>query len=229
MQNSVQEGGEKIGDSVVDPASSTIMPWNDRAPTTSKPVETKQSVSNQEPHIKSENVAEPATGTQSLTGANEVTPVDQSGREISADYVAMVTPRPLPEKLTTQEMYKEFVRDSRNESWAYPMELGINQYIAEKGGEFGATFEFVECKSRYCTIAGVVYGGGQPTVNDFMSEMTGRGWWQTYGGSNTVGSRTDDEYRFVSIFPRTPDDFSRDSSGQSIGKNENSAVKSAGG
>ncbi len=221
------QGSDKIGEPVANTATSTIVPQDDRVLTKSKPVERKANAPNQGPRVESDNVTELATVTQ--TDANDGTPVDQAGREISENYVAMVTPRPLPEKLTTQEMYKEFLEDSRDESWAYPMELGIGQYIAERGGDFGAAFEYVECRSRYCTIAGVVYGGGQPTVNEFMAEMTGSGWWQAYGGNNTVGSRTDDEYRFVSIFPRTPDDFSRDSSGQSVGKSEDSAVKSVGG
>ena len=155
------------------------------------------------------------------------TSTDSMGREIPEVYTAMVEPRPRPERLTTQELYQGFVDDSRDESWAYPMELGINQYISERGGTFGAEFEFVECRSRYCTIAGVVYGGGQPTVNEFMAEMTQRGWWQTYGGRSTVGSRIDDEYRFVSIFPRTPDDSSRgESPGQSIEKGTGSKAQS---
>jgi hypothetical protein len=63
-----------------------------------------------------------------------------------------------------------------------------------------------------------------------MAEMMQRGWWQTSGGNHTTAFSTDDEYRFVSVFPRTPGDASRDeSSGQSIGKNQQSAVKSVGG
>ena len=156
--------------------------------------------------------------------------VDQMGREMPANYIAMVTPRPLPERLTTQEMYRDFLNDPRDEAWAYPMEVGINQFIEDRGGKYSATFEYVQCTSRYCTIAGVVYGGGQPTVNEVMAEMTQRGWWQTFGGNNTVGSSTNNEYRFVSIFPRTPEDFSRkESAGQSTVKANQSSVKSIGG
>ena len=121
----------------------------------------------------------------------------------------MVKPRPIPKKLTPSELYEGFLNDSRDEAWAYPMELGINQYIARRGGDFDAEFEFVECRSRYCTIAGVVYGGGQDTVNEFMAEMTQSGWWQINGGASTVGTRNNTEYRFVSIYTRSEKDANR--------------------
>lgn len=156
--------------------------------------------------------------------------VDSMGRELPALYAGMVNPNPEPEKLTVQEMYNKFSKDSRDEAWAYPMELGINQYIAERGNEFGVAFDFVECQSRHCIVAGVVYGGGQPEVNAFMNEMTQRGWWQTSGENHTVAFSTVDEYRFVSIYPRTPDDASRgESSGEAINKLQKGATKSIGG
>ncbi len=153
---------------------------------------------------------------------------DSMGRAIPDVYSSMVKPRPRPEKLTTPELYESFEGDSRDESWAYPMELGINQYIAERGGVYGAAFEYVECRSRYCTIAGVVHGGGQETVNEFMAEMTQSGWWQTYGGRSTVGSRNDTEYRFVSIIPRAEEDTARsESAAQSVQKGTSNKAQSA--
>jgi hypothetical protein len=145
----------------------------------------------------------------SATERNISASADSLGRVIPEPYLSMVKPRSMPERLTTQELYKGFLDDARDESWAYPMELGINQYIARRGGDFEAAFEFVECRSRYCTIAGVVYSGGQETVNEFMAEMTQSGWWEINGGASTVGTSSDSEYRFVSIFARSAEDANR--------------------
>lgn len=134
---------------------------------------------------------------------------ERSRTELPAAYISMVEPRPLPENLTVQEMYLDFNTDERDESWAYPMELGITQHIARRGSELGMTIEFVECRSRFCTIAGIVHDGGQPTVNILLGEMTQSGWWQTFGGASTVGTSQDAEYRFVSIFPREESDATR--------------------
>jgi hypothetical protein len=147
------------------------------------------------------------------------------GRRLPEIYSAMVKPRPLPEKLTVQELYEKFSDDTRDDSWAYPMELGINEHIAQHGNELGVAFEFVECKSRYCTIAGVAYEGSQSEVNKFVADMTQGGWWQTTGENHTAAFGTDTEYRFVSIFPRTNDDSARDqSSGQSASENNQYVV-----
>lgn len=132
--------------------------------------------------------------------------------EIPAPYAKMIEPKPLPKTLAPPELFERFAGDVRDDTWAYAMELGINQYIARRGSELESAFEFVECRSRYCTIAGVVYEGGQATVNEMLSEMTQSGWWQTYGGASTVGRTTDTEYRFVSIFPRAREDTDRDPS-----------------
>ncbi len=135
----------------------------------------------------------------------------------------MVTPREKPEWLTPQELYQRFTDDARDESWAYPMELGINQYVSAHGPDIGAEFEFVECKGRYCTVAGVVYGGGQTQVNRFIGDLTQSGWWQGDSGNSTVGFSNENEYRFVTIFSRDKKDYKRDDrSGQSIDHGKNS-------
>lgn len=140
-------------------------------------------------------------------------------------YAEMIEPQPLPKTLAPPELFEKFTDDLRDEAWAYPMELGINQYIARRGGELEAVLEFVECRSRYCTIAGIVYDGGQATVNVMLSEMTQSGWWQTFGGASTVGRTTDTEYRFVSIFPRAREDTDRD---PAIDEIEQKAAESTG-
>jgi hypothetical protein len=191
-------------------------------------VENAKATSVRSPTTLADRSKEPGVD-QTFPAMSEEATVDSMGRELPEAYAALVKPNPVPKKLTVQEMYKKFSNDARDEAWAYPMELGINQYMSERGNDFGVAFDFVECQSRHCTIAGVVYGGGQPEVNEFMTEMTQRGWWQTSGENHTVAFSTGDEYRFVSIFPRTPDDASRsESSGQAIEKRQQGATKSVG-
>jgi len=132
-----------------------------------------------------------------------------SNVRIPEQYLSMVKIDPLPAALTTQEQFNVFSEDARDESWAYPMEEGINQYIAQQGAEINTLLEYVECRSRFCTIAGVVTDGGQANVNRLLSGITQSGWWQTHGGASTVGSSSDSGYRFVTVFPREHSDTQR--------------------
>lgn len=179
--------------------------------------------------VASEPTGSPAAPAET---ANAITPADSAGAtqvshaQIPAPYAEMIEPKPLPKTLAPPELFERFAGDVRDDTWAYAMELGINQYIARRGSELESAFEFVECRSRYCTIAGVVYEGGQATVNEMLSEMTQSGWWQTYGGASTVGRTTDTVYRFVTIFPRAREDTDRDpSQGQPEDKGAESSVQ----
>jgi len=140
-------------------------------------------------------------------------------------YDAMLKPRELPKNLRTPELYEKFKSDIRDNSWADAMELGINQYIAERGPELEVVFDFVECRSRYCVVAGVSYSQDRGPWNTFNPEMSNSSWWLATGGNSTVGGTYGNETRFATVISREPSDIVRPgSSGKPSDKpNESSA------
>ncbi len=124
-------------------------------------------------------------------------------------YDTMLKPRELPKNLKTPELYDRFMSDSRDNAWADAMELGINQYIAERGPDLEVVFEFVECRSRYCVVAGVSYSQDRGPWNTFNPEMSNSGWWQASGGESTVGGTYGSETRFAIVISREHSDIVR--------------------
>ncbi len=126
-------------------------------------------------------------------------------------YDTMLKPRALPKKLRTTELYERFVAEPRDNSWADAMELGIQQYISDRGPELEMTFEYVECRSRYCVITGVSYGADNSPWNTYNHELGSSGWWLASGGASTVGGTFEDGTRFATVISRTPSDTLRES------------------
>lgn len=143
--------------------------------------------------------------------------------EVPEPYDKMLKPRQLPKNLKTPELYERFKSDVRDNSWADAMELGINQYIAERGSDLELVFDFVECRSRYCVVAGVSYSQDRGPWNTFNPEMTNSGWWLASGGNSTVGGTYGNETRFATIISRELSDTTRPSSSEDSGnRSENS-------
>ena len=126
-------------------------------------------------------------------------------------YETMLKPRELPKKFRTPELYDRFRVDVRDNSWADAMELGINQYVAERGSDLELVFDFVECRSRYCVVAGVSYSQDRGPWNTFNPEMSSSGWWAASGGNSTVGGTHGNETRFATVISREPSDTIRPS------------------
>ena len=109
-------------------------------------------------------------------------------------------------RLTPQENHAFFSQDTRDEAWAYTMELGIREYLAANQNAGGTIIEHVECRSRMCEIAGVVYPGGNDDFSEHLEVMRGSGWWQLSNSQHSTGAIVDGEYRFVSFIPRNNED-----------------------
>lgn len=124
-------------------------------------------------------------------------------------YDTMLKPRELPKSLRTAELYERFMGDARDNAWADAMELGINQYIAERGSDLEVVFDFVECRSRYCVVAGVSYSQDRGPWNTFNPEMRNSGWWLASGGDSTVGGTYGSETRFATVISRERSDTVR--------------------
>lgn len=109
-------------------------------------------------------------------------------------------------RMTPQENHAFFDQDVRDEAWAYTMELGIKEYLAANQSGNGAIIESVECRSRMCEIAGVVYAGGNDDFGDHVTAMRQSGWWQLSQSQSTTGGNVSGDYRFVTFIPRDSDD-----------------------
>jgi hypothetical protein len=122
-------------------------------------------------------------------------------------YQDLLEPQPVSRRrMTPQENHSFFSQDSRDESWAYTMELGIKQFLAANQNSDGALIEYVECRSRMCEVAGVVHAGGQDDFSDQLEAMRQSGWWQLSNSHSTAGANIDGVYRFVTFIPRDSDD-----------------------
>jgi hypothetical protein len=79
------------------------------------------------------------------------------------------------------------------------METGIADFFAAQGPELGIVFEYIECRSRTCEIAGYFVAGREGTGGYFY-KVTEQPWWQ--GGTATSSNGFDingTEY-FVTIY-----------------------------
>ena len=156
----------------------------------------------------------PNSSSKPTSSPNGKESASNSANQQSADltnlpekFKYLVEPQPVAKRrLTPQENHEFFSQDTRDESWAYTMELGIREYLAANQNANGTVVEYVECRSRMCEIAGVVYPGGQDDFSEHLEVMRQSGWWQLSNSHHSSGANVDGEYRFVSFIPREDED-----------------------
>ena len=155
--------------------------------------------SNDEPHV-----AEPISEDESNVSVSGTTMVDNPVR-IPSVYKALVGPIP-PPRLDSAEVHALFAKEPRDEPWAYAMEAGINNHIANFGAGDGVVVEYVECRSRYCEIAGFTQEDNKHNFSYTLEDIRRSGWWQAAGGSHYFGGQHDGVDRFVIIVSRYNED-----------------------
>ena len=116
-------------------------------------------------------------------------------------YRDLVGPIP-PPRLSSAELHELFEKEPRDEAWAYAMESGINDHIANFGTGEGTVVEYVECRSQHCEIAGFADKGHMGSIGRVYGDMTRSGWWQADGGTHHIGGHVDGLDRFVIITSR---------------------------
>jgi hypothetical protein len=104
--------------------------------------------------------------------------------------------------MNPQENYELFATDERDESWAYTMELAIQNHLAVNQKPDGALIEYVECRSRMCVVAGTVPAGSNSDFSEHLNAMRETGWWQLSDSASTAGGIANGEFRFVTFIPR---------------------------
>ena len=97
--------------------------------------------------------------------------------------------------LTFGEEYELFSREAIDSVWAQPMENGINSYLATQGASSGFVFDFVQCRSTACVIAGyTVNDSADSDYQSIVKGMLNKGWWDAgsslhYSGSEAGGRK----------------------------------------
>jgi len=118
--------------------------------------------------------------------------------------------------LAPYELVARFAGEPRDESWAYTMELGINQHLTASTSLEGTVVEYVECRTTACVMAGYVQPGMEDSSQELIREMSATGWWQLSQATMSSSSNDDGTRRFVRIIPRTEGDFFEDVSESEI-------------
>ena len=112
---------------------------------------------------------------------------------------------PVPQHVTFGERYRVFETESIDEPWAFAMEAGINDLIANHGPGSGEVVEFVQCRYSYCALAGYTHDGQEPRGASAIGQLSKQPWWQ--GSRAMFVNYTDENGRtsFVVLIPRFED------------------------
>ena len=122
---------------------------------------------------------------------------------IPEEYRSMLEP-PANRRITFEERISRFAAEARDESWAYTMELGINQHVAV-ATSVGTVIEYVECRATACMMAGYIQPGFENGSSELIGEMSSTGWWQLGGTTISRNGGQNGENRFVSFMVRDRD------------------------
>jgi hypothetical protein len=96
------------------------------------------------------------------------------------------------------DSYAAFARDVRDETWASTMEAGITVWAGGLDGR-EMVIDYVECRSKYCLIAGYELRGNTAQIGD----LPAAGWWQADGSlSSHMVSGRDGRTDFVLFVDR---------------------------
>ncbi len=109
---------------------------------------------------------------------------------------------PAKPRLTFSERWAQFESEPRDESWALPMEAGINNFVAAHAAESGAVIEFVQCRLNWCVLAGYFLPGNSDDTSRFISPMKRETWWQGGNYTSSYGLKIGDNEAFVTMMSR---------------------------
>ena len=112
---------------------------------------------------------------------------------------------PASRQPTFAEQYQQFEAEPIDGSWAAAMENGLNNYTAVHGPASGEVFEFVQCRSSYCVVAGYKIEGDERTGASIIGDLARQPWWQGAASAYSSWGREDDQQRFVVLLPRYED------------------------
>jgi len=188
-----------------DNAAENPQGWTARSSTT----DTSFQESSDDPETSEGPSSTEANQFASMTDGSVVT-IGVPDNHLAEPYASMVRPPEQPKVLRTPELFERFLEEGRDNSWADAMEAGMIQFEAEVGARYQTAFDSVECRSRYCVIAGVTYSQEPQPWNPVMAELSNSGWWQGAGGTSISATSNGSETYFLAIISRDPVDTLRD-------------------
>lgn len=119
----------------------------------------------------------------------EVAPPVESGRADRKDQVvrlptkyADMIAQSRPRSPTFAERHEKFASEDRDESWAFAMEAGIQNFLAVHAPVSGIVIESVECRSESCEVSGYL-SDDTDGINSAIFGFTSEHWWD---GGNAV-------------------------------------------
>lgn len=120
--------------------------------------------------------------------------------EIPESYRATIGP--VVQHISFGEKYRDFEAEPIDGSWAYAMESGISDFIAIHGPESGEVFEFVQCRSSNCVLAGYTLLGREPSGASVIGQLSRQPWWQGGQKASSTHNSGEDRTSFVVLIPR---------------------------
>lgn len=148
-----------------------------------------------------------SSGAQVPSSAAGRRDADTPVSDLPGEYASLLGQSDGPRRMTPAENEEFFSEDARDEQWAYTMEVGLKEYFASSLPGEGMAIEHLECRSRMCRIAGLVYPGYENNMDVHLDRMRHSGWWQLSESQRTVGAgNADGVYRFITYIPRNSDD-----------------------
>lgn len=144
--------------------------------------------------LDTEAIASPKKAPAAITMSGQAIPeIPESYRE---------TIGPAVEHISFGERFRDFEAEPIDESWAYAMEMGINDFVAAHGPESGEVFEFVQCRSSNCVLAGYTLHGQEPQGASVIGELGKQPWWQGGQEASSTFRGGEDRISFVIFIPR---------------------------
>jgi hypothetical protein len=160
-----------------------------------------------------EEVATVALGQTDLEGstyhANGSPPSDRGAASLDVSIPAPVIPGsyrdtigPIVAHKSYGEQYRDFEAEPIDGSWAQAMEIGINDFIAIHGPSSNEVFEFVQCRSSNCVLAGYKDPSQEPQGASIIGDLSRQPWWQGGGSASSTNTIKDGRRSFVIFISR---------------------------
>lgn len=103
------------------------------------------------------------------------------------------------------ERYEEFEAEPIDGAWAQAMEYGINDFIAVHGPSSNEVFDFIQCRSSSCVLAGYTDLGREPNGASIIGDLSRQSWWQGGGRASSTNSVDGSRRTFVIFIARYND------------------------
>lgn len=171
-------------------------------------VDTREAVSTSAPDLSEAPAAGQKTSESGSSDSPESTSQPPSNPmpddvkvSLPESYRAIVGPP--RRRLTFSERMAVFEAEYRDESWALPMEAGINNFVATHAPGAGTVIEHVECRSNWCIVAGYSLPGHDDQASQLLHQMREEYWWQGGNFTSTHGGTIGEHEAFVTMMSRT--------------------------